>query len=92
MGSDTESAKILELLRPFAANWSGTLKRGDVVVPQGELAKLVDEIVAVAREIGGGSEAGDLEVFQVLRKASRSASLQDQVATLRREFRISKRR
>jgi hypothetical protein len=93
MKVDDGSARILDLLRPFAANWSGTLKRGDVVVPKDEIPRLVEQLVAVARDIGGGgNEATDNEVFHVLQQASRSASLQNQVALLRREFRILKRR
>ncbi len=92
MSSNEESNRILDLLRPFAANWSGTLKRGDMVVPKDELPALVEQLVAVAREIGNADEASDIEVFHVLRQASRSASLQNQVETLRREFRITKRR
>jgi hypothetical protein len=92
MNVNDDNAKILDLLRPFAANWSGTLKRGDVVIPKDDLPNLVEQIVAVAKDIGGGgNEATDAEVFHVLREASRSASLQNQVATLRREFRIAKR-
>ncbi len=87
------SDKILDLLRPYAANWSGTLKRGDLVIPKDELAKLVEQLVCVAREIGGErSEASDTEIFHALRTASRSASLQDQVALLRREFSIARKR
>lgn len=83
------SDKILDLLRPYAASWSGTLKRGDVVIPKDDLPVLVEQIIGVAREIGGGNgEASDLEIFHALRSASRSSSLQDQVAALRRQFRI----
>ncbi len=92
MSVSDDNAKILDLLRPFAANWSGTLKRGDVVIPKDDLPNLVEQIVTVAKEIGGGgNEVTDADVFHVLREASRSASLQNQVATLRREFRIVRR-
>ena len=92
MTASDGSDRILDLLRPYAANWSGTLKRGDVVIPKDELSTLVEQLVAVAREIGGGrSEANDTEVFHALQQASRSTSLQDQVAILRRQFHISRR-
>jgi hypothetical protein len=92
MSTKDGSDKILDLLRPFAANWSGTLKRGDVVIPKDELPKLVDQLTCVAREIGGNrSEASDTEVFHALRDASRFTSLQDQVALLRRQFYIARR-
>ncbi len=92
MTPEDESTRILDVLRPFAADWSGTLQRGDVVVSKDDLPKLVDQLATVAREIGGGSEASDAEVFHVLREASRSSSLQNQVEMLRLEFRIAKRR
>ncbi len=92
MTPEDESTRILDVLRPFAADWSGTLQRGDVVVSKDDLPKLVDQLATVAREIGAGSEASDTDVFHVLRQASRSSSLQDQVGILRREFRITRRR
>lgn len=80
------------MLRPYAENWSGTLKRGDVVIPKDDLPDLVEQLLCVARDIGGTRrEASDTEVFHALRVASRSASLQDQVASLRRQFHICRK-
>ena len=79
--------RVLTLLQPFAANWSGTLGRGDLVIPSREIARLVHDIVAAlhdpADDVG---EASDAEIFQVLHDAQRARSLQDQVGRLRDAF------
>lgn len=84
--------KILRLLRPFAANWSGSLARGDLVIPQREIAGLVHEICELIHEAGRpGPEVTEPELFQALSDARRLPSLQDQVARLQASFRILKR-
>jgi hypothetical protein len=84
--------RILNALRPYASNWSGTLGRGDLVIPQAEIPKLVQEILrSVDDVLGLAGEAGDFEVFEALREGQRLPSLQDRVVDLRRRFRISKR-
>jgi hypothetical protein len=84
--------RILNALRPYASNWSGTLGRGDLVIPQTEIPRLVQEILrSVDDVVASAGEAGDLEVFEALREAQRLPALQDRVAEIRRRFRILKR-
>lgn len=84
--------RILNVLRPYASNWSGTLGRGDLVIPQREIPRLIHEILDAVREIGERrGEAGELEIFQVLNDAKRLPSVQDQVERLRSAFLIVKR-
>jgi hypothetical protein len=84
--------RILNALRPYASNWSGTLGRGDLVIPQADVPKLVQEILhSVDDVLGLSGEVSDFEIFQALSDEQRMASLQDRVADLRRRFRISKR-
>lgn len=84
--------RILNLLRPFSANWSGTLGRGDLVIPHRDIARLVHEILAAVRDPEESQdEATEGDIFQVLSDAQRLPSLQDQVARLRASFLISKR-
>ena len=84
--------KILNVLRPYASNWSGTLGRGDLVIPQREIPRLIHEILDAVREIGERrGEANEMEIFQVLNDARRLASLQDQVERLRSAFFIVKK-
>ena len=84
--------RILNALRPYASNWSGTLGRGDLVIPQAEIPKLVQEILSSVDEVLGLSgEVSDFELFQALSEAQRLTSLQDRLADLRRRFRISKK-
>jgi hypothetical protein len=84
--------RILNVLRPFASNWSGTLSRGDLVIPQGEIPRLVHQILESVQEIAErGGQATDLEVFQALMAAKSSASVQDQVTELQKRFLILKR-
>jgi hypothetical protein len=79
--------RILNVLRPYASNWSGTLGRGDLVIPQREIPRVIHEILdAVHDENAGAKEAGDRELFDVLMAARRSASVQDQANLLRRHF------
>lgn len=84
--------KILNVLRPFASNWSGTLGRGDLVIPQREIPRLIHEILDAMRETGERrGEASELDVFHVLNDARRLPSLQDQVERLRAAFVVLKR-
>jgi hypothetical protein len=81
--------RILNVLRPYASNWSGTLGRGDLVIPQREIPRVIHEILdALQEEAGAMKEAGDRELFDVLMAARRSASVQDQAELLRRHFLI----
>jgi hypothetical protein len=90
MHSDrTITERILNVLRPYASNWSGTLGRGDLVIPQREIPRVIHEILdAVRDEAASRKEAGDRELFDVLMAARRSASVQDQANLLRRHFLI----
>lgn len=85
-----EHRKILAVLRPYAANWTGTLGRGDLVVPQREIPRLINDLLeAIASE--RLPEVSDRELFDALCEARRSASLQDQATRLRQTFHILKR-
>jgi len=71
--------RILNVLRPYASNWSGTLGRGDLVIPQREIPRVIHEILdALHEDAATRKEAGDRELFDVLMAARRSASVQDQ--------------
>jgi hypothetical protein len=84
--------RILNVLRPYASNWSGTLGRGDLVIPQREIPRLIHEILDAVREIGERrGEASEVEIFQVLNDARHLPSLQDQVERLRSAFLIVKK-
>jgi hypothetical protein len=81
--------RILTVLRPYASNWSGTLGRGDLVIPQAEVPRLVREIAGFMHEIvERHAEAADLDVFRALMTSRGSPSIQDQVAELKRRFLI----
>jgi hypothetical protein len=87
-----ESEWILEVLRPYAANWSGSLGRGDLVVPQREIPRLINDLLdAIARGAEIEAEVSDMELFHALVDTQRSRSVQDQVARLQQLFRIVKR-
>lgn len=89
-GSATE--KILNVLRPYASNWSGTLGRGDLVIPQREIPRLIREILDCVQEAADrGGEASETEIFQLLNDTRRLPSVQDQVERLRAAFLILKR-
>ncbi len=84
--------KILNVLRPYASNWNGTLARGDLVIPHREIPRLIHEILDAVREAGERrGEVGETEIFRVLNEARRLPSLQDQVQRLRTTFLILKR-
>ncbi len=84
--------KILHVLRPYASNWSGTLGRGDLVIPQREIPRVIHEILDAVHELTDvRREATEGEVFQVLMESRRLASVQDQLAALRKRFLIVSR-
>jgi hypothetical protein len=83
------SERILNVLRPYASNWTGTLSRGDLVIPQAEVPRLVREILSCVQEIvERHGEAADLDVFQALMTSRGAPSVQDQLSELRRRFLI----
>lgn len=87
-----ETEKILDVLRPYAANWSGSLGRGDLVVPQREIPRLINDLLdAIEQSADAVAEVNDTELFHALTDVQRSPSVQDQVVKLRQHFRILKR-
>ena len=81
--------KILHVLRPYASNWSGTLGRGDLVIPQREIPRFIHEILDAVHEITDiRREATEGEIFQVLMDSRRLPSVQDQLTVLRKRFLI----
>ena len=80
--------KLLEILRPYGSPWSGAIARGDLVVPQREIPKLVREILDVLQTVPGHQEADEREVFEALMDARRLQSVQKQATSLRKRFRI----
>ncbi len=84
--------RILHLLRLYSSNWTGTVGRGDVVIPQREMAHLVRDLLSLfkqAQELPG--EASEAEVFQTLMESQRLSSVQDRVSALRKRFLIIER-
>lgn len=86
MAAKNASERVLALLDPYRDSWNGTLHRGDLVIPQQEVAGLVHRILDVA--VSAVGEASEREIFEVLREVRMRSSLQDQVAVLRRRFQI----
>ena len=85
--------KVLELLRPYASNWSGSLRRGDLVIPQVEVTRVVEEIASAVQEVlDTRSEASDATLFHFLADARRMASVQDQAKLLRERFLVLERK
>jgi hypothetical protein len=80
--------KLLEILRPYGSPWSGAIARGDLVIPQREIPKLVREILEALQNTAGQQEASERDVFATLMEARRSQSVQKQAAALRKHFRI----
>lgn len=87
-GDRRTTERILNVLRPYASNWTGTLGKGDLVIPQREIPRLIHEILDAIEDDAPQREAGDADLFQVLMAARRSESVQDQAELLRRAFRI----
>lgn len=91
-GERQVSEKILHVLRPYASNWSGSLGRGDLVIPQRDIPRVIHEILGAVRELAEGrKEATETEVFEALMESRRRSSVQDQVCALRRRFFIASR-
>ena len=84
----TTTERILNVLRPYASNWTGTLGRGDLVIPQREIPRVIHEILDALRDEAAPTEATERDVFDVLMDAQRHPSVQDQVAALRERFHI----
>jgi hypothetical protein len=83
------SERIRRILGPYAANWAGTLGRGDVLIPQREIAHVIDDIVdAVRCELTRQREASDGELFEALMDCRRVGSVQDQMQLLRQRFQV----
>jgi hypothetical protein len=80
--------RILGVLRPYASNWSGTLGRGDLVIPQRDIPRVVHEVLDAMHEENEWDEVGERELVESLLAIRRSESVQDQVQALRRQFTI----
>ena len=92
MADPGETERILAVLRPYGANWSGSLGRGDLVIPRTEIPRLINNLIdAIVHTSEPGAEVSEIEWFGALREARRLPSVQDQAATLRQRFRILKR-
>jgi len=84
--------KILNVLRPYASNWNGTLGRGDLVISQREIPRVIHEILDAVHELTDmRREAAEGEIFQVLMESRRLSSVQDQLSALRKRFLIVSR-
>lgn len=83
---DTE--RILDVLKPYASNWTGTLGRGDLVIPQREIQRLIREILDVLGHEAAPAEASEQDLFDVMMVARRAQSVQEQVVALQARFRI----
>jgi hypothetical protein len=81
--------KIRAVLRPYASNWSGSLGRGDLVIPHADLSRVVEAIVDASRDtLESHSPATDYELFQELSESRKLVSVQDQAARLRERFHV----
>jgi hypothetical protein len=83
--------RVREILRPYAAKWSGVRSRGDIVIPEREIAEVVDQIVGAMDSTVVRQEASDAELFDVLMKTRGSESVQSQMEALRSCFTILRR-
>ena len=83
--------KLLEILRPYGSPWSGAIARGDLVIPQRDIPKLVREILDALQNGPSQQEADEREVFEALMDARRLQSVQKQAAAVRKRFRIFSR-
>jgi hypothetical protein len=83
--------RILGVLRPYASNWSGTLGRGDLVIPQRDIPRVVPEVLDAMHEENGWEEASERELVEALLAIRRSPSVQDQAERLRQQFAIFKK-
>lgn len=87
-GDRNATERVLNVLRPYASNWTGSLGRGDLVIPQREIPRLIHEILDAIQDETAVQEAADQELVQALMAVRRHASVQDQAAELLRQFRI----
>jgi len=63
--------------------------RSDLVIPQREIPRVIHELLdALHDDVAARKEAGDRELFDVLKAGRRSESIQDQANLLRRHFLI----
>jgi hypothetical protein len=86
-GEKNVTEKILNVLRPYAAHWGGALGRGDLVIPQREIPRVIHEIIdSVHGMTEGRREASDMDVFQVLTESRHLLSIQDQVERIKKNF------
>jgi hypothetical protein len=93
MRSDrTLTERILSVLRPYASNWSGTLGRGDLVIPQRDIPRVVNEVLDAFHEESGWEDVSEHELVEALLAGRRLASVQDEAQALRRRFTLLKRR
>ena len=84
--------RVLGVLRPYASNFSGTLGRGDLVIPQREIPRLIHQILeAINESEDERGEASEMDVFQALTDAHRLPAVQDQAKRLRQVFLILKK-
>jgi len=85
--------RLREILRPYGSRFTGAIARGDLVVPQREVPKLLRDVAEAALAAADGGEASDREVFEALVEAAQHhGSTQDRVTFLKRRFRITPRR
>ena len=92
MTEQSVTEKILNVLRPYAAHWGGALGRGDLVIPQREIPRVIHDIIDAVREMTEGRrEASELDIFQVLKDSRHLASIQDQVSRVKERFVVLKR-
>jgi len=92
MSERSVTERILNVLRPYAAHWGGTLGRGDLVIPQREIPRVIHEIIDTMREMTDGRrEASDMDLFQVLKESRHLSSIQDQVSKMKEQFVVLKR-
>jgi hypothetical protein len=80
--------RLLEILRPYGSPWSGAIARGDLVIPQREIPKLVREVTEAFQNATVQPEADERDVFLALMDARRVQSVQKQAATLLKRFRM----
>ena len=83
--------RILGVLRPYASNWSGTLGRGDLVIPQRDIPRVVHEVLDAMHDENGWEEATERELVEALLALRRVSSIQEQATRLQRQFAILKK-
>lgn len=91
MSERPEAERVLDVLRPYAANWSGSLGRGDLVIPRRDIPRLVGNLIDAVTQCTAQGEVGDAELFRALVEVQRLSSVQDRADRLRRIFRILRR-